>query len=63
MIFRIQIGSSVLGEYAPASLELLLLSLFLVNSLPDILFGFRQKQTIVLVRADTGVEPYSLLQW
>jgi hypothetical protein len=51
-MFRIQIGSSVMGKYAWASLEFLLLFLLLILT---IFFGFKKK-TMESVRVDTGQE-------
>jgi hypothetical protein len=60
-MFRIQIGSSVMGKYARASL-LILLVLIRVNSLLNIFFEFKKK-LIELSEWTQGVEPYLLLQW
>jgi hypothetical protein len=55
-MFRIQIGSSVMGKYAWASLEFLLLFLLLILT---IFFGSKKK-TMESVRVDTGSQ--TLLQ-
>jgi hypothetical protein len=53
MMFRIQIGRSVMGKYARASLEFLLLFLFLITSLLNLFFEFPKKNDGT-VRGDTG---------
>jgi hypothetical protein len=56
-MFWIRIGCSVVGKYARASLELLLLFLLLVTSLLNIFFEF-QKKIMELAEGTQGVEPY-----